>query len=89
MKEVDKEDKLVQEAAKNSDKSKCKHFRRENTRLEVYDSFEEGFIVGAKWQQERDKDKYSEEEVINILITLFSEPKDAITYFEQFKKKQL
>ena len=43
----------LEEAAKNSDKSKCNHFRREHTKIEVYDSFEEGFIDGAKWQQEQ------------------------------------
>jgi hypothetical protein len=35
-------------------------------------------------QQER---MYSEEEVLNILVTLFAEAEDAVTYFEQFKKK--
>jgi hypothetical protein len=34
----------VEKLAKDSDKSKCKHFRREHTKEEVYDSFEEGFI---------------------------------------------
>ncbi len=50
----------IEEAARKFDKSKCKHFRREHTKEEVYDSFEEGFIEGAKYQAER---MYSEEEV--------------------------
>jgi hypothetical protein len=53
----------LEEAAKNSDKSKCKHFRREHTKIEVYDSFEEGFIEGANWHAKR---SYSEEEVEQI-----------------------
>ena len=59
-----------------------------------------GFIDGAKWQQEQDKNKFSEEEVMNILInSLHSvELKDNKDYskiyngmkdwFEQYKKKQ-
>jgi hypothetical protein len=54
----------IEEAARKFDKSKCKHFRREHTKEEVYDSFEEGFIEGAKYQAER---MYSEEEVIKIV----------------------
>jgi hypothetical protein len=38
----------IEEAAEQFDKSKCKHFRREHTKEEVYDSFEEGFTAGAK-----------------------------------------
>lgn len=37
----------IEERAKNYDKSNCKHFKREHTKEEVYDSFEEGFIAGA------------------------------------------
>ena len=44
----------------------------------------EAFRDGTKWQQER---MYTEKEMLNILVTLFSEPEDAVTYFEQFKKK--
>jgi hypothetical protein len=48
------------------------------------------FIEGAKWQQEQDKNKYSEEEVKFIvsealqsaLVTV-----DLEQWFEQFKKK--
>ena len=31
----------IEEAAREFDKSKCKHFRREHTKEEVYDSFED------------------------------------------------
>lgn len=41
------------------------------------------FQDGANWQAEK---MYSEDEVLNILQTLFDKPEDAITYFEQFKK---
>jgi hypothetical protein len=44
----------------------------------------DNWIAGAKWQAEK---MYSEEEVLNILVTLFAEAEDAVTYFEQFKKK--
>jgi len=40
-----------------------------------------------EYKKEHGKNKYSEEEVLNILPTLFSEPEDAVTYLEQFKKK--
>jgi hypothetical protein len=43
-----------------------------------------GIVKGVKWQAER---MYSEEEVLNILLTLFSEPEDAVTYLEQFKNR--
>ena len=29
--------------------------------------YESGLIAGAKWQQEQDKNKYSEEEVLDII----------------------
>jgi uncharacterized protein with PIN domain len=49
------------------------------------------FIEGAKWQQEQDKNKYSEEEVQNILIeyvkTNPTKPYRVVNWFEQFKKK--
>ena len=49
----------------------------------------DGFILGAKWQQER---MYSEEEVLEIIDSLFhryasSFRIDAKEYFLQFKKK--
>ena len=49
----------------------------------------DGFIAGAKWQQER---MYSEEEVLEIIDLLFhryasSFRIDAKEYFLQFKKK--
>ena len=57
--------------------------------------FKQGFIDGAKWQQEQDKKLYSEEEV-HVIIESYqnnveNNPKH-ITYdrwFEQFKKNQL
>ena len=54
--------------------------------------FKQGFIDGAKWQQEQDKNLYSEEEVLEIIDLLFhryasSSRIDAKEYFLQFKKK--
>ena len=51
-----------------------------------------GFIEGAKWQQEQDKNKYSEEEVIKILISYLhylttNDNRTSEEWFEQFKKK--
>jgi len=50
------------------------------------------FIAGAKWQQEQDKNLYSEEEVLEIIDSLFHQYAssfriDAKEYFLQFKKK--
>ena len=57
--------------------------------------FKQGFIDGAKWQQEQNKNLYSEEEIINALHSV--ELRDNKDYskiysgmkewFEQFKKK--
>ncbi len=47
------------------------------------------FVQGAKWQQ--DRNKYSEEEVINILVEFSAEIKkvwNITEWFEQFKNKQ-
>jgi hypothetical protein len=90
----------IEEVAKNSDKSKCKHFRREHTKIEVYDSFEEGFIEGANWHAKR---SYSEEDMMKAVRfgeqyksesskSLFEKrgttPTEVLkTFFEQFKKK--
>jgi hypothetical protein len=61
---------------------------RTNKIYDLGDNFKsgicQGFIEGAKWQAER---MYSEQEVLNILVTLFAEAEDVVTYFEQFKKK--
>ena len=54
--------------------------------------FKRGAIFGAKWQQEQDKNKYSEEEVLDIL---YKHTEDLLAgkkltleqWFEQFKKK--
>jgi tetrahydromethanopterin S-methyltransferase subunit G len=54
-----------------------------------------GFIDGAKWQQEQDKNMYSEEEVFNFLMNFWMEkrrefktnPVCVANWFEQFKKK--
>ena len=57
-----------------------------------------GFIAGAKWQQEQDKNKYSEEEVIKLLIYCkdrfgdselyhYSHDDEVKKWFEQVKKK--
>ena len=62
-------------------------------------SFTDLIILGAKWQQEQDKNKFSEEEVLthlNNLIKMPSSELDKFTndtglvtmkWFEQFKKK--
>jgi hypothetical protein len=53
-------------------------------------TFDEGIRVGAKWQQEQDKNKYSEEEVLEILKKFYQDNNfnGTITeWFEQNKKK--
>jgi hypothetical protein len=58
----------IEEAARGFDKSKCKHFRREHTKEEVYDSFEEGFTAGAKSDAAREMwHKKFKHESINAL----------------------
>jgi hypothetical protein len=52
----------------------------------------EGFLKCAKWQQEQDKNKYSEEEVLEILYKhtedLLAGKKVTLEeWFEQFKNK--
>jgi hypothetical protein len=53
----------------------------------------DGFIEGAKWQVAQDKNKYSEEEVIDLLQkmkdwpTTFEGRIDIKEWFEQHKKK--
>ena len=50
--------------------------------------FKQGFIDGAKWQQEQDKNKFSEEEVLDILFTMsVVNPNNITEWFEQFKNK--
>jgi hypothetical protein len=50
------------------------------------------FIAGAKWQQEQDKNKFSEEEVLDLLhrrsfdLTHKKDTKTTKEWFEQFKK---
>jgi len=47
-----------------------------------------GIIEGAKWQQEQDKNKFSEEEVLQLLLDCRGEnPIDIEKWFEQNKKK--
>lgn len=84
----------LEEALQKYDKSKCKHFRREHTSDILYDSFNEGFVEGAKWQQER---MYSEKEVKKALhdCMILANETDNIgrlskfieKWFKQFKKK--
>jgi hypothetical protein len=50
-------------------------------------SIEKDFIRGFNKAMEEQQRMYSEEEVLNILVTLFAEAEDAVTYFEQHKKK--
>ncbi len=52
-----------------------------------------GFIEGTKWQQEQDKNKYSEEEVLTLLtrrsfdLKIKKDARVTVDWFEQFKKK--
>ena len=79
-------------------------FKNENLLLEGFVSLESilkvfkagistGHKFGAKWQQEQDKNKYSEEEVLSFLNdmnswpTTFNDSEDIREWFEQFKKK--
>jgi hypothetical protein len=55
-------------------------------------TYQHGFIDCAKWQQQQNKNKYSEEEVIQILINYLhylttNDGRPSEEWFEQFKKK--
>lgn len=53
--------------------------------IDIVPAWREGFIVGAKWQQER---MYSEEEVKEILTKCTSKLTESkLRWFELFKKK--
>jgi hypothetical protein len=58
------------------------------------DDFTDGFIEGAKWQQEQDKNKFSEEEVLEILdkrllsVALVPNRKSTEHWFRQYTKKE-
>jgi hypothetical protein len=50
------------------------------------------FVAGVRWQQEQDKNKYSDEEVNYLLFAFkkylgFREEIDSEEWFEKFKKK--
>jgi hypothetical protein len=56
----------------------------------VFPEKKESFIQGAKWQKEQDKNKYSEEEVVKLLIKFnqeIQEVENVREWFEEFKKK--
>jgi hypothetical protein len=64
------------------------------TYCDLGELYREKWLEGAKWQQEQDKNKYSEEEVIELLhsrmrYTLGEDYKEMTTidWFEQYKKK--
>ena len=84
-------DKQVEEAAENHWKMQYIMALDESTKPYII----QDFIAGAKWQQEQDKNKYSEEDIINALHSV--ELKDNKDYskiyegmkewFEKFKKE--
>ena len=60
--------------------------------IDIVPAWREGFILGAKWQQEQDNNKFSEEEVLEILYKhtedLLAGKKVTLEEgFEQFKNK--
>jgi hypothetical protein len=58
-------------------------------KVDSIDELHNAFIAGAKWQQEQDKNKYSEEEVIAIVEKSRATGLTAeyLLLTEQFKKK--
>lgn len=56
--------------------------------IDIAPAWREGFVTGAKWQQEQDKNKYSEEEVYVILEKFKNLPLIQFQdWLEQFKNK--
>jgi hypothetical protein len=70
-----------------------KHFLNSPDAYGINEECRNSFIEGAKWQQEQDKNKYSEEEVHKIIgsyqahLTAFNTNFTYNNWFEQFKKK--
>jgi hypothetical protein len=81
----------LEEAAENHASKKLQRPITIYTPLESNVAEYVSFVKGAIWQQDQDKNKYSEEEVLEIINRLgydLGEPKSAIEeWFEQFKKK--
>ena len=84
------------ELAKKLFKEKCEYEPNlsNSQDLLVVSSIQEGIIKGAKWQQEQDKNKYSEEEAFNLcrefaIFVQHNGPsyKKQQEWFEQYKKK--
>ncbi len=72
----------IEEAAKNY----------ANYNEQINKAVQEAVKFGAKWQQEQDKNKFSEEEVIQILINYqhyltTNDDRTADEWFENIKKK--
>jgi len=90
-KQVEQESKCLceQETLEDAAIDYSKMYFSENKKAEL------GFIAGAKWQQEQDKNKYSEEEVLEILnkrVFDLKHKKDIKTnkeWFEQFKTNKI
>jgi hypothetical protein len=64
--------------------------------IDIAPAWREGFVTGAKYQQEQDEKMYSEEEVLHIIDIFLSEYRNSLTnktdfypalMFEQFKNK--
>ena len=63
-----------------------------NYNEQINKAVQEAVKFGAKWQQEQDKNKFSEEEVIQILINYqhyltTNDDRTADEWFENIKKK--
>jgi hypothetical protein len=56
------------------------------TNIAEYGKAERLIEIGAKWQQKQDKNKYSEEEVLEML-NYFGNEEYIKQWFEQFKTK--
>ncbi len=73
---------IIEEAAENY----------ANYNEQINKAVQEAVKFGAKWQQEQDKNKFSEEEVIQILINYqhyltTNDDRTADEWFENIKKK--
>jgi hypothetical protein len=80
--------KTLEEAAKEFSHESADCDYEEGIKIGKY----QGFIEGAKWQQAQDKNKYSEQEVLKLLITFcndrtFLKKYVAKQWFKKFKKK--
>ena len=93
MMKADEEIGLYEELKQETVEEAAEKYAISKSSSEVFqESHRKDFITGAKWQQEQNKNLYSEEEVLRIITECksylsFGDEFNEIKWFEQLKKK--